>query len=118
MQQDLLVLLTGANLVSAGGPTGFTGSRDGNTVRFVVRDTFDDGYNFIEQIDSAPRRDLYYSGTAMGDFNGTRIVAAFSGKLELRSGVTTLAKCEATDHRFELTRSGGTTSRIERRLSH
>ena len=113
MQRDLFVLLTGANLVAWGGSTGFIGSRDTNVVRFVVRGTFDDGYNFIEQIDSAPRRDLYYSGTAAGDADETRIVAAFSGKLELRSGLTTLAKCEATDHRFELTRvSRGLTPRI------
>jgi hypothetical protein len=33
-----------------------------------------------------------------------RTVAAFSGKPGLRSGLTTLAKCEATDHRFQSTR--------------
>jgi hypothetical protein len=108
-QQDLVVLLSGPNLVAWGGQTGFTGSRDQSTVRFVVRDTFDDGYNFIERIDPGTpdgrgRKDLYYSGTAAGNAGEMRIVVAFSGKLELRSGLATLAKCEATDHRFELTR--------------
>jgi hypothetical protein len=111
--QDLVVRLTGANLVVWGGQAGFAGTRDGHLVQFVVRDTFDDGYNFIERIagTSIDGTDLYYSGTAMGEADQTRIVAAFRGRLDLRShgngsGIAP-AKCEATDHRFELTRSGG-----------
>jgi hypothetical protein len=109
MQRELFVLLTGANLVAWGGQTGFSGSRDQSAVRFVVRDTFDDGYNFIERIagTSTDATDLYYAGTAVGAADQTRIVAAFNGKLELRRGSTTIARCEASDHRFELTRFGG-----------
>jgi hypothetical protein len=111
IEQGLAVLLSGANLVSWGGQAGFTGSRDQSTVRFVVRDTFDDGYNFIERI--GPGRDLYYSGTATGTVDQTRIVAAFNGKLELRgSGGGTLAKCEAGDHRFELRRVTSTRAAV------
>jgi hypothetical protein len=108
-QQELFVLLTGANLVAWGGQAGFTGTRDHSTVRFVVRDTFDDGYNFIERITGTwpDVTDLYYAGTAMGTADGTRVLAAFNGKLELRRGSTMIARCDASDHRFELTRSGG-----------
>jgi hypothetical protein len=109
LHQELFVLLTGANLVAWGGQTGFSGRREQNAVRFVVRDTFDDGYNFIERIagTSTDGTDLYYAGTAVGAPDQTRIVAVFNGKLELRRGSTTIAKCEAGDHRFELMRVGG-----------
>jgi Carboxypeptidase regulatory-like domain len=101
---DLLVLLSGANMVAWAGEPGFTGSRNQSTVRFDVRDTFDDGYNFIERID--PGRDLYYSGTATGVANPARIVATFSGRLRLQAyGGGMIASCDASDHRFEFTRS-------------
>jgi hypothetical protein len=109
--RDLFVILTGPSLIELGGTPGFTGSRDGNAVQFVVRDTFDEGYNFIERIagTSTDGTDLYYSGTASGEAGQTRIVAVFSGTLDLRShgkgtGIAP-AKCEAADHRFELTRN-------------
>lgn len=105
--QDLRVLLSGANLIVWGGQPGFTGTRDQNTVRFVVSDTFDDGYNFIERIDQ--ERVLYYSGTAVGIADRARIATTFSGKLDLRpfgTASVTPAWCVAGDHRFEFTRSG------------
>jgi hypothetical protein len=103
-EQELWVRLSGANMVTWAGEAGFTGHRDGNTVQFVVRDTFDDGYNFIERID--PGRDLYYAGTATGLAERTRIVATFTGRLVLRarSGGSSLSPCVG-DHRFEFTRS-------------
>jgi hypothetical protein len=104
--QDLRVLLSGANLIVWGGQPGFTGTRNQDTVRFVVTDTFDDAYNFIERIDQ--ERVLYYAGTAVGSVEGAQIVATFTGKLDLQpfanAGVTP-ASCVA-DHRFEFTRSG------------
>jgi hypothetical protein len=102
MQEDLVILLSGTALSSFGNYPGFSGSRTGNTVRFIVRDTYDDVYMFVERIDST--RDLYYSGTAAGNADETRIVAAFNGKLDLRSGTVTVANCNATNHQFELTR--------------
>jgi hypothetical protein len=114
--RDLFVLLPGPSLIELGGTPGFTGSRDGHAVQFVVRDTIDEGYNFIERNagTSTDGTDLYYSGTASGEADQTRIVATFSGTLDLRShgkgtGITP-AKCEVSDHRFELTRSGTTTT--------
>ena len=104
MPPDLLVRLSGANMVAWGGEPGFTGSRNQSTVRFDIRDTFDDGYNFIERID--PGRDLYYSGTATGTADKARIVATFSGRLRLQAfGGGVIASCEASDHRLDLTRS-------------
>lgn len=106
--QDLFVLLRGGNMVAWGGLTGFTGSRDGNAVRFVVRDTFDDGYNLIERIDAIG--DLYYSGTASGTADGMRILATFSGTLSLRgANGANLGACLG-NHQFELTRTGTMTS--------
>lgn len=106
VDRHLSVLLSGASFAVWGGEPGFTGSRDQDTVRFVVSDTFDDGYNFIEAID--PGRTLYYAGTAAGTADQARIVATFNGKLELRASVAgaTSAWCVARDHRFEFTRSG------------
>ena len=104
MSRDLLVLLSGADMVSWAGEPGFTGRRDQSSVYFDVRDTFDDGYNFIERIDAG--KDLYYSGTATGTADQTRIVATFSGRLLLRAyGGGIIASCEANDHRFVFTRS-------------
>lgn len=108
VDRNLSVLLSGAAFALWGGQPGFTGSRDQSTVHFVVSDTFDDGYNFIEMIESGQY--LYYSGTAVGTADRTRILATFSGKLELQASVAgaTSAWCVAADHRFELTRTDGT----------
>lgn len=107
VDRNLSVLLSGATFALWGGQPGFTGSRDRSTVHFVVTDTYDDGYNFIEMIE--PGRYLQYAGTAVGTADRTRIVATFSGKLELQASVAgaTSASCVAADHRFELTRTDG-----------
>jgi hypothetical protein len=102
-QNNLFVELSGAVMVTWGGRPGFTGTRHDSVVRFDVTDTFDDGYNFVERI--GPGRDLYYSGSAVGDVRDATIVAVFSGTLVLRGGAAVVAECEATDHLFELVRS-------------
>jgi hypothetical protein len=99
--QVLYVNVLGKDFVALG-EAGFTGTRDGGTVAFVIRDTFDDGYNLIERI--VPHGDLYYSGTATGAIREGTIATTFRGTLSLRPawGVGTSATCSADDHRLEL----------------
>ncbi len=96
---QLLVKVSGADFSAWGGEVGFTGTIDGAAVRFVIRDTYDDGYNLIERIGSG---DLYYSGTASGEFSGGRIATAFAGTM--RYTAVSGAWCTATDHSLELAR--------------
>lgn len=108
VDRDLSVLLSGATFAVWGGQPGFTGTQEQGIVRFVVSDTFDDGYNFIEGL--GPERALYYAGTAEGTADQSRIVATFNGKIELRAqgAGAESAWCVAGDHRFEFARTGGT----------
>jgi hypothetical protein len=103
---SLRVVLSGAEFI-AWGDAGFTGTRDGSTVRFVVSDSFglpnDDDYTFIEFL--PPGVELHYRGTAMGEVHDEQISAAFSGTIEgidYSSRTSTFPACTATDHRFEL----------------
>jgi hypothetical protein len=105
VRNNLFVELSGAVMVTWASTPGFTGTRHDSVVQFDVSDGLDDTYSFIERV--GPGRDLYYSGTALGDVRDATIVAVFSGRLVLRGGVAVLAECEATDHLFELVRSNG-----------
>ena len=110
VQQDIFVILSGAQLVAWGGETGFTGRRDGSAVQFTVLDSFDAEYSFIEMIDAV--RYLYHAGTAEGRADETDIVALFKGTLELRGSTgASSAYCMAADHRFELTRTDSQAAR-------
>jgi hypothetical protein len=82
-------------LVAWGGETGFTGTREGDRISFVIRDTFDDGYNFVGRHPTLG--DVYYQGVAVARYGGGPIVASFDG--QIRTSATT---CQATDHRLEL----------------
>jgi hypothetical protein len=83
---------------------GFTGTRDGNTVRFdITDDVFFAAYAMVERIPGVG--DMGYAGTATGtiDSNG-RIVATFKGEYRLAYGGPVL--CEAPDHHIEVTPTG------------
>jgi hypothetical protein len=90
-------------VVAWGGTAGFTGTRVGDSLQFVIRDTFDDGYNFVSRIPGVG--DVYHSGTAFGAYQDGRIVATLSGRIGLtpRSSQSGQASgvCNAADHRLE-----------------
>jgi len=92
--------LSDDSFVAWGGRTGFTGVRVGNEVTFVLRDSFDDGYNLIERIPGVG--DLYFSGEAAGRVEGGGVRAQLSGTLKVAHGA-----CSAPDHRLEMSRVGG-----------
>jgi hypothetical protein len=83
-------------VVTWGGDTGFTGTREGARIRFVIRDTFDDGYNFIGRHPALG--DVYYRGAAVAEHAGGAIVGVFDGEIR-----TSASNCQATDHRLEFT---------------
>jgi len=86
--------------VAWGGKTGFTGVRVGNQVTFVLRDTYDDGYNLVERIPGVG--DLHVSGEAGGRVEGGVVRAQLSGTLRIAP-----SSCSAPDHRLEMSRVGG-----------
>jgi hypothetical protein len=85
------------------GRAGFVGTRDGSRLRFDITADYGREYHFIELLD--PGRELEYTGTATGEAGDT-FVLTFSGNVTVRPrpGTTTLARCEAADHRLEFTR--------------
>ena len=103
---DLLVLVVNSTDIMVGwaNDDGFTGKRDGNTVRFDITDDLFAAYAMIERIPGIG--DMGYSGTAMGTIvdNGS-IVAAFNGAYRLGYGSGPVL-CQASDHRIEITRAG------------
>jgi hypothetical protein len=102
----LLARTEGADFVAWGGEKGFTGTHAGQAVEFLMRDTYDDGYNLIERIPSLG--DLHYSGIATGTISEADIVATFRGTLRLvpfrSAGIP--GTCTADDHRMRLVRIG------------
>lgn len=104
---SLAVRLDGADFVAWAGDAGFTGSRTGDTLRFVIRATIDDGLNLIERIPGIG--DVSYSGTATGTFDAAQFVAQFDGTIDVRpsSAGNVVALCQAADHRLEFVASGG-----------
>jgi hypothetical protein len=93
----LVVELSGAQFALwTGGKAGFTGTRDGNTLRFAVSDGFADDYNFVELLSPGW---LWYTGTGLGDIQDKQISATFSGLIEYDR--TDFVVCTASDHHFE-----------------
>jgi len=90
--EDLIVTLSGPNLIAYFGNSGFTGAFEGNLVRFDITDNFLAEFSFVDG-------DLSYSGTARGMVASDAIVTTFSGTLRMAS-----SECRATDHRLELRR--------------
>jgi hypothetical protein len=86
------------------GEAGFTGVRDGNTLRFQVSGEPFDDYAFVELLEVG--RTLSFSGTMIGTFAGDRIDATFDGTVRLTQypDETTIAECTAADHRMEFVR--------------
>lgn len=78
---------------------GFTGKRDGNTVRFDITDDLNAEYAMIERIPGVG--DMGYFGTAMGTIENGKIVATFNGEYRLGYGSGPLL-CKASDHRIEV----------------
>lgn len=103
----LVVDLSGAEFAFWGN-SGFTGTRNGNNLQFVIEPwmQFSD-YAVMERIDDYTT--LSYYGKASGTIGGTSIVATLNGTVELSrtgsSGAGT-TQCDAADHRMEFVRSG------------
>jgi hypothetical protein len=100
------VTLNGADLVFGwGGEAGFSGTMDGNIVRFVINDDLlGDYYTFIERIGGLY---MHYSGTATGTVSNGSILTTFNGRVVLSTtgvGGTTVAECIAPNHRLEFVR--------------
>lgn len=102
----LTVNVTGGDFV-AWEYAGFTGQRTGDAVQFVLRATYDDGYNLIERIPDIG--DVHFSGKAEGTYDEARFVVPFSGTIDIRpawgNGIT--ASCRADNHQLEFVRLGG-----------
>lgn len=99
----LVVYLGGATLIAFGGDAGFTGTRNGNTVRFDVSGDEMGFFSFIEFLPGT--RWLIYSGTATGTISGNTISATFTGKIRVAvAGEGSVAECQAADHRMEFVR--------------
>jgi hypothetical protein len=91
-----------AFVVGWGGDAGFSGTMNGNTVRFVIGDDlFSDYYSFIERIGNM---EMHYWGTATGTVSNGAILTTFDGSVVLRTATATIAECTATDHRLEFVR--------------
>ncbi len=85
--------------------SGFTGTRQGNPVRFNVTDNVSEDYVLIEQIPGVGN--LRYSGTATGTIDNNKIVATFNGWFRLDQGWgSEECSCQAPDHKMEFTASG------------
>jgi hypothetical protein len=99
----VLVELDGADF-SVWGCAGFTGRREGNMVTFDITSDYTADCQFIEAL-GVRDRELAFSGTAIARLEDA-IDATFSGEVVLRTwaGHATIARCQATDHRFEFTR--------------
>jgi hypothetical protein len=108
--QDLVVTFDDPKFVACAGPSGFAGTRDGDTVRFTINgDYWVSGYSFVYEV--SPGTELGYAGTATGTIADSRIVATLNGIVLIRGYDTTnpylndvVATCDATDHRVALVR--------------
>ena len=80
---------------------GFTGTRNGNTVRFdITDDIFYAAYAMVERIPEVG--DMGYGGTAAGTIDShAAIVATFNGEYRLAYRGAVL--CAAPDHHIEVT---------------
>ena len=104
MGSDLYVTVDGGDFVAYAGRIGFTGSRTGDLMRFVIRDTMDDGFNLVERVPNVG--DVYFSGTAEGTLADPEFFATFSGKIDVKplTAGGLRATCQAVDHRLEFVR--------------
>lgn len=98
------VYLRAGRMLAVMGEAGFTGVRDGNTLRFRVNDDEMGPYAFVEFLPGYRR--LSYSGTITGTIEGDRIGATFNGSVRLVQypGESLVAECTAADHRMEFAR--------------
>jgi len=98
------VYLRGGVMLAFMGEAGFTGVRDGNTLRFWVNDDDMGPYAFVEFLPG--HRWLSYSGTITGTIEGDRIAATFDGRVRLVQypAESVVAECTAADHRMEFAR--------------
>jgi len=98
------VYLRGGTMLAFMGEAGFTGARDGNTLRFQVSDEEMGPYAFVEFLPGY--RWMSYSGTITGTIEGDRIGATFDGRVRLVQypAESVVAECTAADHRMEFVR--------------
>ncbi len=98
------VYLRGGTMLAFMGEAGFTGVREGDTLRLQVSDDDFAPYAFVEFLDGY--RWLSYSGTVTGRIAGNRIDATFDGRIRLVQypAEMTVAECTAADHRMEFVR--------------
>ena len=103
---DILVWVVNSYDIMVGwaNDNGFTGIRDGNSVRFdITDDIFNAAYAMVERIPEVG--DMGYGGTATGTIDSNRkIVATFNGQYRFAYGGRVL--CEALDHHIEVTPIG------------
>jgi hypothetical protein len=102
--EPLIVILAGAEFVVFGTDPGFTGTRDGNTLRFTISVNARNDYSLVELIDL--KEELYYDGTISVTVGQRNLVGPFNGRLSLvdRFSQATLGTCQATDHKVEFVR--------------
>jgi hypothetical protein len=102
--EDLIVTVAGGEFVVWGNEAGFTGTREGDTVRFTLSSDMRLDHVLVELIDLT--KQLYYLGTATANVSETGIDGWFDGSLKLvdRFSGVTHAECVAPDHRIVFTR--------------
>lgn len=104
--QDLIAEFDDPNFVCGWWGCGFTGTRDGGTVRFALTSWSPGGteYAFIYLVNA--ETELGYIATATGQMADSGLSARFDGAVVLyHSGNhTEFARCDATDHQMELVR--------------
>jgi hypothetical protein len=104
--EHLAVEFDDPEFLSWGWPCGFTGTRDGDTVRFTLNGGYPgpDGYSFSYLVNGEV--ELAYTGTATGKMGDNGIAATLNGAVILYAygGTRELARCEAPDHRVEVVR--------------
>jgi hypothetical protein len=106
--QDLVADFDDPNFVCGYWGCGFTGTKDGETVRFTLN-SWSPGatqYAFIYLV--SPGTELGYIGTASGQMSDRVIATTFSGSVVLYAeGIfppKELARCDAPDHHMALVR--------------
>jgi hypothetical protein len=101
---DAMVYLRDAKMLAFVGEAGFTGVRDGDTLRFQVNDDEMGAYAFVEFLPGF--RWLTYSGTITGRIAGDRIDGTFNGRVRIVQypAESVVAQCTAADHRMDFSR--------------
>lgn len=106
--QDLVADFDDPSFVCGWWGCGFTGTRDGEAVRFTLN-SWEPGateYAFIYLV--SPETELGYIGTATGQMSDRVIATTFNGAVVLYAEGSyppkELARCDAPDHHMELLR--------------